>query len=69
MNNVIQDGGNAFPMQPAEPGEWFPGMSLRDWMAGMVAQGLAIHGYEPEAIAERAYKSADAMMFQRDEGR
>ena len=43
--NTIDDGGPAFPCQPKNGqgypcGEMLPGMSLRDWFAGMALQGL-----------------------------
>ncbi len=52
-----------------------PGMSLRDWFAGMALQGIlanvaALRTIPPLLHAERAeaaFKAADAMMAQRDE--
>ena len=44
-----------------------PGMSLRDWFAGMVAQGLLAAGgdYDPSGLASDAYARADAMLSAR----
>ena len=76
MNN----GGSAFP----EPSATYsgrdrttvnyssPGMSLRDWLAGMYASGLAaFHHTHPdeEAAAKLSYKMADALIKVRDETR
>ena len=70
------DGGPAFPSQPLTPqGEpadaLSPGMSLRDWFAGMVLSGMGIpydysKGKCDGAAAFRAYALADAMLEARD---
>ena len=64
------DGGAAFPV----PGSQYSGMSLRDWMAGMVMQGnlagrapmvqgqTALAEVDWPAQATLAYKVADAML-------
>ena len=36
--NTLDNSGAAFP-HPTEPGYW-PGLTLRDWFAGMALQGL-----------------------------
>lgn len=47
------------------------GMSLRDWFAGNVAQGMAAHsgtmgaGFGPGDIAQRSYEIAGAMIAAR----
>jgi hypothetical protein len=47
-----------------------PGMSLRDWFAGMALQGLWAspfnrgRGYEEDSIS--AYEMADAMLAERE---
>lgn len=38
------------------------GMSLRDWFAGMIANGLAASGSADTEKAERAYKLADKLI-------
>lgn len=76
----IDDGGPAFPIV-AEGGhdsglnpELWPGMSLRDWFAGMVLQGmlsgsLTVSLRDPlnyeETNAKDAYGLADAMIKMR----
>lgn len=56
----IDEAGPAFPRQ-----DW-TGMSLREWYAGMALQGIMAsgdaHGNEVGAIAQEAYKLADAMI-------
>lgn len=78
----IDSGGNAFPAQvgfysvPLDHincdcvkriGERIlPGMTKREWYAGMALQGYrswcGTNVYSPESIAEWAYKDADAML-------
>lgn len=72
------DGGPAFPCEQHETqeGTWNqtfePGMSLRDWFAGMALQGLASAtdasgawtGADP-TVANQAYRIADAMLAER----
>ena len=70
------DGGPAFPSQQEQTPDgywnqtWSPGMSLRDWFAGMAAQGILsqqgiteINSYD---VAITAYLTADAMIKERD---
>lgn len=69
-------GGPAFPTPPdsfgpnGEVARPFYGMTLRDWLAGMVLQGIhasCSKGYpSPENVAIEAYRAADAMLQQRD---
>lgn len=42
-----------------------PGMSLRDWFAGMALAGLGPSGMNSKARAYWAYEYADAMLAQR----
>ncbi len=60
------DGGAAFPAEITGD----PGMSLRDWFAGMALQGIMAHGTNnvkyPAADAIRAFELADAMIARRD---
>jgi hypothetical protein len=68
MSTDRNDGGSAFPFKGEQWTEH--GMTLRDWLAGMVMQGLyagrpqmaLIH---PIADAELAYSIADAMIAAR----
>jgi hypothetical protein len=67
------DGGPAFPIsdQRAPDGtgimQGSPGMSLRDWFAGMALQGLIANPvlYSNIDRVERAYSFADAMLAER----
>lgn len=45
-----------------------PGMSLRDWFAGLAMQALLTHEQQPgtEAIAHNAYYVADSMLIERE---
>ena len=46
-----------------------PGMTLRDWFAGMALQGMLSSDYcqgGPEDFAPFAYRHADAMLAARD---
>ena len=74
---MSKDGGQAFPGQwmDFQPGtgeqvvrEQWPGMSLRDWFAGMAVAGFASkhdHG-KADVYAIDAYRIADAMIAERD---
>lgn len=56
-------GGFAYPS--ADDGwDTAPGMTLRDWFAGMALQGLVARGYTPDGVG-RAYDFADAMIVAR----
>jgi hypothetical protein len=78
MSQQIDDGGSAFPFgqiseltgQPING--WFsPGMSLRDWFAGMALAGLLANphvGGDVGAAARGAYMHADAMIAARKGG-
>lgn len=75
---VKNDGGPAFPVDGTfqdERGEDFyqPGMSLRDWFAGMVLAGHWVGRFPDdintptvERMAEACYKLADAMLKERE---
>lgn len=65
------DGGPAFPVvrMPLDPDTILnrPGMSLRDWLAGMALQGILAADSETQSIgfdaaATMAYEHADAML-------
>ena len=73
------DGGPAFPTViknhvPGEPlkvkEDYYPGMTLRDWFAGMALQGgLSNPGFgggTEEGWAREAYRFADAMIAERE---
>lgn len=75
---TVEDGGAAFPAPMSYSPETGPlagqtGMSLRDWFAGQVANGMAAHSgtagisYGPHDIAGRSYAVADAMLKARAE--
>jgi hypothetical protein len=69
---ATDDGGPAFPCDAAgiELGlPCQPGMSLRDWFAGMAMQGGIIVCNEERDYSEEskvAYKQADAMLAERE---
>ena len=58
----MNDGGPAFPFTPTDFGE--PGMSLRDWFAGMALANECTMG-QPNVVAYQAYDFADAMLEHR----
>lgn len=68
------DGGPAFPCDRSRVEslsivrEQFPGMSLRDWFAGMALQGLVANGSESRTlvVVGEAYAFADAMLAERN---
>jgi len=73
MNTPINDGGPAFPHDNQELGGQHriaqPGMSLRDWFAGMALQGIMVSWPQGSGFAnavEDAYNVADAMIAQRE---
>lgn len=51
----------------------YPGMSLRDWFAGMALQGILAQpldsscSFNPKLCAESSYEYADAMLTARKE--
>ena len=74
------DGGPAFPRLGEEFGDRryeTPGMSIRDWFAGMALQGLLsngiphpsdLTGHGVERLARTAYGYAEAMLTARKAG-
>ena len=72
----INDGGPAFPVAMVPWQDGFinvecTGMSLRDWFAGQVLQGLASDGERykdkfQEEIAVECYEMADEMIAERE---
>ena len=74
------NGGAAFPRPVGGFGDGYtvyrndaaPGMSLRDWFAGMVVQGLLANCFQnapettPETFSATAYKFADALLAARE---
>ena len=69
----INDGGPAFPRPaghsgtPGRQNNEQDGMTLRDWFAGMVLQGLCAHQTFPLAeVSTDAYEIADAMLVARE---
>ena len=65
-NETQNNGGQAFPGGTAFSA---PGMTLRDWFAGMAMPGLlASHtGGTTRGFADLAYEIADAMLAERGE--
>lgn len=67
----INDGGPAYPTPDYGSA---PGMSLRDYFAGQIANGMAAHSgtmgvpFGPGSIADRSYEVADAMIAVRAKG-
>ena len=77
----IKDGGSAFPDQGQKlllngqwSDSWSPGMTLRDWFAGMAMQGALAAGFKDGAgrmdwhylLATGAYQIADMMLAARE---
>jgi hypothetical protein len=78
-----QDGGPAFPTMPVKVKDYngvgivvqgTPGMSLRDWFAGMAMQGMMTRWQQDEFFrfskedARRAYWFAEYMIAERNKG-
>lgn len=64
------DGGSAFPGVVERPVGGVPGMSLRDWFAGLYLQGRSARedGIEYyDGCAVDAYAMADAMLAERQQ--
>ncbi len=72
MIDQTNDGGTAFPSEYIPGTATTPGMSLRDWFAGMALQGQADRFSHPhrhrELLAKDCYDIADAMIAARREG-
>lgn len=72
--NTPSDGGPAFPVLEMTHGGGIkqrcenPGMSLRDWFAGMALQGLLARAFNnpAELMAGWAYQFADDMLTERE---
>lgn len=73
------DGGPAFPgkrpfkyysMGEHKGVETVPGMSMRDWFAGLALQGICAsgpgRGWSNALLAQEAYQLADAMLAARE---
>ena len=64
-------GGPAFPSSVVfrDDGDFYEGMSLRDYLAAKAMQTLAAYEeFPPKRAAERAYEYADEMLKARGEG-
>ena len=65
MSEKKDNGGCAFPFV-AKDHESDPGMSLRDWFAGMAMMGIYANAssriFKQEEIASDAYRAADLML-------
>ena len=73
MNTNTNDGGPAFPTQNGTRND--PGMTLRDWFAGMALQGMIAGGNSNavrllessfDTYGEAAYSAADEMLAARN---
>ncbi len=64
-------GGPAFPFIDSTSPLEHPGMTLRDWFAGMAMQGICASGpgISNPVIAAEAYALADAMLKQREDSK
>lgn len=69
----MSDGGQAFPGERIEHGEWRDGMSLRDYFAARLMpiafdMQFGEHGSETDfgACARLAYRMADSMLEARE---
>lgn len=66
--SAASDGGQAFPGVRADR-QHAPGMSLRDWFAGLAMQSLIAGNVRPrdshEKLARDVYHMADAMLAER----
>ena len=67
-------GGPAFPIPGLQHDEEFNGMSLRDYFAAKAMQALISspntdHSVEFSAVADVAYRVADAMLAEREKGK
>ncbi len=58
------DGGPVHPMQIKDKGVYVmqPGLTIRDWFAGLAMQSYGLIDISYEKAAEMAYKQADAML-------
>ena len=75
--NAINDGGPAFPVPNDACNNQMPGMTLRDWFAGMALQGYLAgrnnhtsekpYNFERHRAASECYDYADAMLAARKE--
>lgn len=72
------DGGPAFPHQPQDRqgypcAEHAPGMSIRDWFAGMALSSMDYGWFGSSTrireMAEESYNIADAMIAERKEAK
>lgn len=74
MSNPINNGGPAFPCKgiPLDPETYLnhPGMTLRDWFAGMTLQEMigVCGSRNLEELASWSYEIADAMLAARNGG-
>lgn len=78
MTTTQKDGGQAYPAawgSPEQGGDYVPGMTLRDWLAGQALVGLPhlcahdtlLDGITFEQhVARNAYRMADAMLAARE---
>ena len=71
MSNVIDDGGQAFPIiLRGKSDTWRPGMTKREWFAGQIMAALSAqeeYNYWSQA-AEAAVQAADALIAELRKG-
>jgi len=64
--NSKHDGGSAFPIiQEGMNVDGGPGMSLRDYFAGLAMQAIIDDDTSPTTAANWSYQYADAMLVQK----
>ena len=68
---IVDGNGKMIRMEFRDPESFLPGMSLRDWFAGQVLAGLMASRSPLDAPIDRAraaYRTADAMLAEREKG-
>lgn len=61
----IEDGGSAFPLNAKTGDSYLPGLTKREWLAGMALQGLLANPstiLKQADIPELSFEYADAML-------
>ena len=56
----------AYPLRIEEEGILYPGLTMRDWFAGMALFSVNVNGMTDAETAKYAYELADAMMKVKD---
>jgi hypothetical protein len=64
-----KDGGQAFPCYTgSSAGSTIPGLTMRDWFAGLAIVGIIACKAPFDEVARLAYAQADAMLAEREAG-